>query len=213
MKRILRWSLLACWAGLMIAAQAETGSAPFIRKVALTDFLLLETNNDLALSPSNSLVVCFTGITGPGAVERAVALRRQANGRWLLSHLAAVPPKEPGQYRLNEVELAPEIAQHVMLIFRHLMETKALPASRVVYQPSDGDAAWIWVRTGSTTATGVALDAILHLDRGEETAIFRDLCAGLVGIFVAPPEERNRVLTQMDRLATAYVLAHGLEGR
>ena len=57
---------------------------------------------------------------------------------------------------------------------------------------------------------GVALNHALHGNEG--AAIYRDLCAGLFGLFVVA-EERSTVLKQLDRLTAVYVKTNHLDRR
>lgn len=182
--------------------------APFVQRVDVTDFLLLETNNDLALSPANQLVICFPVPDKPEAVARVVALRRDPSGRWLLSYLAAIPPGGPGQFRQEERALDPTIARNVVAVFRHLLEINVYAPTGGLHSPSTEDNAWIFLRDRTSAIAGVALTPAMHTRAGgsadEDGTVYRDLCVGLVGLFVAPPEEREEVLAQLDRFAGAY---------
>src|SRR5690349_7730448 len=106
MKLALHWLWILALAGSALSASAAPAIVfappPFIQRVVLTDFLLLETNNDTALAPANVLVIYFPNYEQPNRIERAVALRRGANGKCVVTHLTAVPPKEPGQLRREE---------------------------------------------------------------------------------------------------------------
>jgi hypothetical protein len=213
MLRIIR-TLRFVFAGLLVATNGIAGendpSRVFIQRIEITDFLLLETNNDLALSPGSTVVLCFAGGGDPAKVERAVALRRRADGSWWLSYMGAAPSNGSGQYERKQRELAPEIARNVVAIFGRLMQDFAAPPVGALYHPSGNEDAWIYLRTDMGQTAGVAMNGALHLDRGADSAIYRDLCAGLVGVFVVPPEEQDRVLTQLDRLSAAYAARHGL---
>jgi hypothetical protein len=178
---------------------------PFIQRVVLTDFLLLETNNDTALAPTNVLVIYFPSYEQPSRIERAVALRRGANGKCVVTYLTAVPPKEPGQFRREEKEIDPAIARNVMAVFRHLLETNVYAPIEALYQPSKNDDAWILLRDRQVALAGVVLNGSLHAARTEDVRVYRDLCAGLIGMFLAPPDERDKALVQLDRFAATYV--------
>jgi len=183
---------------------------PFIQRVVLTDFLLLETNNDTALAPTNVLVLYFPNYEQPTRIERAVALRRGQNGKFVVTYLAAVPPKEPGQFRREEKEIDAAIARNVMAVFRHLLETNVYVAREALYEPSKNDDAWILLRDRQTALTGVVLNGALHAARTEDVRVYRDLCAGLIGMFMAPPDERDQALAQLDRFAATYAEAKQL---
>lgn len=190
---------------------------PFVQRVDVTDFLLLETNNDLALSPANQLVICFPAPDKPAAVTRAVALRRDPAGRWWVSYLAAIPPGGPGKFRREEKEIDPIIARNVLAVFRHLLEYNVFAPTGAMHEPSAEDNAWVLVRDRTSAIAGVALIPALHTRAGaqvdEDGTVYRDLCSGLVGIFVAPPEEREEIIAQLDRFAGTYVAAKKLVRR
>jgi hypothetical protein len=183
---------------------------PFVQRVVLTDFLLVETNNDLALAPANLLVIYFPAPDRPGRVARGVALRRGAGGKWIVTYLAAVPPGKPGEYRSEELPLDAVIARNVLATVRHLMETNAHPPRDALYRPSSNDEAWLLLRDQATPLAGVVLDNALQVGRVEDVRVFRDICAGLVGMFVAPAEEREVVIAQLDRFTGTYVTEHKL---
>lgn len=193
-----------CWLVPPVVALAAGPAAAFIRRVDLVDFHLLEKNNDLELSPASQLVICFANIERAGAVDRAVALRRGAEGKWRLTHLAALPSPAPGQFRREEIELDPVIARNVLAIVNHLLGSNVKVETRVLHQSSADDDAWIFVRGDRAVATAVASNRVLQHSQGEDAAIYRDLCAGLFGIFVAP-EEQAQVTKQLDRLTVRYV--------
>jgi len=184
--------------------RGASASASFIQRVALIDFQLLETNNDLVLSPTHQQVICFPNIQRSGAIDRAVALRRLEDGKWRLLHLVAVPPGQPGQFRREEFELDPVIARNVLLIVNHLVGTNSDETSTPLRRPLPDDDAWLFVRGDRTVGTGVASNRALQRASGEDIAIYRDLCAGLFGIFVAS-EERKEIIKQLDRLTVRYV--------
>lgn len=202
-------------AGLALAPSASAqwsnpAAQPFIQRVALTDFQLLETNNDLVLSPDHELVLAFTNVRGPNAIDRAVALKRLPDGSWRLTQWRTRPSES---FAHEEISLAPEIARNVIAIARHLLEVNVRRPTDALHAPSSDDDAWIFLRTPRSALTGVALSSVLRLNRGAETAIYRDLCAGLVGVFTAPPEERAPVFKQLDRLTAEYVAKRGLNPR
>jgi hypothetical protein len=203
--RRCRWFLCLCgWLLLPVVMRAAAPAAAFVQRVDLVDFHLLEKNSDLELSPTSQLVICFANIERAGAVDRAVALRRAAGEKWRLSYLAATPAQEPGQFRRDEAELDPVIARNVLAIVNHLLGSNVKVETKVLHQSSADDDAWIFVRGDQAVATGVASNRVLQRSRGEDAAIYRDLCAGLFGIFVAP-DERDRVIKQLDRLTVRYV--------
>lgn len=210
----LGWRFV-CIVALLAAmpAAAETRLVkPFIQQIALTDFQLLETNNDLVLSPSHQLVLCFTTFGPAGTINRVVALRQRARDGYVLTYRSATTGVAHSETR--EVELAPEIARNVLACFRDVMTHSLLPPSRALHEPTRNDDVWIFVRTaGNQTLTGTALNSALQSpgDYGNVT-IYRDLCAGLVGVFVYP-EERNALLKQLDRFAAVYVRTNGLAAR
>ncbi|HWA28117.1 MAG TPA: hypothetical protein VG734_20875 [Lacunisphaera sp.] len=185
-------------------AFAASPPAGFFERITLIDFQVVETNNDLVLSPTHQLVISFPNIQRAGAVDRAVALRRIEGGKWLLTHFVAAPPRQPGQFRREDFELDPVIARHVLAIANHLLGANGSDTAGPLRQPAPDDDAWMFARGDRTVATAVASNQLLQRGTGEDVAIYRDLCAGLFGIFVAP-EERNQVIKQLDRLTVRYV--------
>lgn len=210
---LARWRRLAagCFLAPLLATAAP--SRPFLQRVAVTDFLLLETNNDLALSPASSLVLCFAQPHHPGVVARAVALRPQPAGRWVLSYHTAQPAGSPVRFPDEEIPLAPEIALNVLAVFRHLLRQYSLNENGPLHAPSEDDDAWIFLREPGEGLSATALNRTLQGDTGEDTTAYRDLCAGLVGAFAGPETERNSILTQLDRFAAAYVARNRLSRR
>jgi len=213
----LSWWCLACCAGVLagpLGAAPTRLVQPFVQPIGLTDFQLLETDNDLALSPSHELVLCFTYASQPRAINRVVTLRSRSRNGYVLSYLLARPAGEAGRFQRQELELAPEIARNVLACFRDLMEHSLLSSPPAMHVASDNDDAWIFLRPpGNRTTTGVALNGVLQTAGDyENVIIYRDLCAGLVGVF-AYPEERNALLKQLDRLAAVYVKTNGLAPR
>ena len=216
MRRAILWWGLVCWS-LQVAAFATAldhgagAGRPFVQRIALTDYLLLETNSDLALSPSQQLVVAFTTKGRFNVVERAMALRRKAPDVYVLSYLVAQPTIAANRYHREELQLDPEISRNVLACFRHLLEQKALSVQGALYQSSEDDDAWIFLRPEANKAiAGVALNHELHGNGG--AAIYRDLCAGLFVMFVVT-EERSTVLKQLDRLTAVYIKTNRLDRR
>jgi hypothetical protein len=208
-----RWWILAALIAAMraTAAPAIVLEPPaFVQRVVLSDFLLVETNNDVALAPANLLVIYFPVPDHPERVSRGVALRRGASGKWIVTYLAAVPPGNPGEYRSEEKPLEPVIARNVMAVMRHLIEANALAPRDALYRASNNDEAWLLLRDQSTPLAGVVLSDALQVGRVEDVRVFRNVCAGLVGMFVAPTEERQEVVAQLDRFTAAYVTEHKL---
>jgi len=214
MKRARHWSgflaLVALATPAIAAPEIVVTPPPFVQRVVLTDFLLVETNNDVALAPSNLLVIYFPDFARPNHLARGVALRRATGDKWLVTYVAAVPPGEPGQFRREEQVIEPVIARNVLAVMRHLLEINVLPPRAALYQASPDDDAWILLRDRQTPLSGVVLNSGLRSGNPEDVRVYRDLCAGLVGLFVASVAERQEILAQLDRFAATYVEAKNL---
>jgi hypothetical protein len=214
MKPARHWRWCLPWLVAVVPAEAAPAIVleppPFVQRVVLTDFLLVETNNDVALAPTNLLVIYFPASDHPDRVARGVGLRRNAAGKCIVTYLAAVPPGKTGDFRTEEKPLDPVIARNVLLVVRHLVETNSHPAREALYRPSGNDEAWILLRDQPTPLTGVVLSDALQVGRAEDVRVFRDVCAGLVGMLVAPREEQQDVIAQLDRFTAAYVEARNL---
>lgn len=198
--------LAAC--GLLSPAPAQVlgRSTAFIQQVRVPDFQYWEQQRELALSTAHDLVIYTVMDDARQTVSRVFAIKHRngADSRFFYS-ASVLGGDQTGKPELRELDVSPAIARQIQAAFQRLLTTNVYPAPGGPYQGSNVDHAWIFLRTGPRQAVaGVALHDGLHRNDTAAARVFLQLTDGLHRLFEGPPEERNAILTEIDRTSAIF---------
>lgn len=200
---------------LLLAVAPTTGRAvlvsgkdglPFIERIPVPDFLSVESRLDQSLSKSSNLVFyCLTA----GGDWSAVALRKgPAEDYDLILLVGTEDPAKSGQPKRSSTVIPAAIAQQIEKALQFML-------TRGVFPPSGqtGDIArfagdwWIFLRVNETRGiAGIAQHAALHRNRNPAAEAYQDIWSSLRLLAEAPPENRDAIITDLDRLSAKFVL-------
>lgn len=197
--------MLAVILGLCAGCGPKTDGAdnrpPFVERIQPADYAAAELAFQEPLSRSYDLVFLRTDFGKPVS---ALALHPQPNGGYTL-FFGAMDPN--GQWQTVTSELDGQVGQQVLrAVELKLHRRVTVNGQRHDIAKNDGDL-WIHQRL-SDGRVATALISFLATVGNPEAKVFVDeFLGGLQQLVHLDPEQQSQVLTRLDQIATAIILA------
>ena len=208
-----RLFLALFFGGLLCLPRQNTGAVltnekdlPFVERITATAFVEAEKHTEKPFSRSSELVL-YHGTEDGWYCE--FLIRRVGTGFQLV-----IPPRtgRDESILLKEVVIPTTIATQILAVFESLLTVHVFAPSGSAPIPDTGGPHglnWlIFLRAaGNQGIAAVVNRNSFHANyRSDAAIIYQELTAGLIRLTDAHPDDRNKILTELDQMSAAYVM-------